>query len=149
MKTLADMRPVYVAGIGLHPYQNRSQTSYVTLGLRAVRESLEDAGIEWPDVESAYIGNALVGMAAGAAMLRYLGATAPRPLACDAPVRENPVRTRTPPPANPSSSLPGRIRLFAQPEDRLPFQLYYDYPTGASGQRASWTIFFQLLLPLW
>ena len=46
MKTLADMRPVYVAGIGLHPYQNRSQTSYVTLGLRAVRESLEDAGIE-------------------------------------------------------------------------------------------------------
>jgi acetyl-CoA acetyltransferase len=75
MKTLTDMRPAYVAGIGLHPYQNRSQTSYVTLGLRAVRESLEDAGIEWPDVESAYIGNALIGMAAGAAMLRYLGAT--------------------------------------------------------------------------
>ena len=75
MNTLADMRPVYVAGIGLHPYQNRSQTSYVTLGLRAVRESLADAGIEWPDVESAYIGNALIGMAAGAAMLRYLGAT--------------------------------------------------------------------------
>ncbi len=44
MKTLADMRPVYVVGIGLHPYQNRSDTTYVTLGLRAVREALADAG---------------------------------------------------------------------------------------------------------
>lgn len=75
MKTLADMRPVYVVGVGLHPYQNPSGTSYVTLGLRAVREALADAGIEWPAVESAYIGNALTGMAAGAAMLRYLGIT--------------------------------------------------------------------------
>jgi len=75
MKTLADMRPVYVVGIGLHPYQNRSDTTYVTLGLRAVREALADAGITWPDVESAYIGNALVGMATGAGMLRYLGMT--------------------------------------------------------------------------
>jgi acetyl-CoA acetyltransferase len=75
MKTLPDLRPVYVVGIGLHPYQNRSETTYVTLGLRAVREALADAGIAWPAVESAYIGNALVGMAAGAGMLRYLGMT--------------------------------------------------------------------------
>ena len=47
MKTLSDMRPVYVVGIGLHPYQNRSQTSYVTLGLRAVREALADAAIRF------------------------------------------------------------------------------------------------------
>lgn len=75
MKSLAQFRPVYVVGIGLHPYQNRSETTYVTLGLRAVREALADAGIRWPDVESAYIGNALVGMAAGAGMLRYIGTT--------------------------------------------------------------------------
>lgn len=75
MKTLADMRPVYVVGIGLHPYQNPSGTPYVSLGLRAVREALADAGIAWPAVESAYIANALTGMAAGAAMLRYLGIT--------------------------------------------------------------------------
>lgn len=74
-KTLADMRPVYVVGIGLHPYQNPSGTPYVSLGLRAVREALSDAGIAWKDVESAYIGNALIGMAAGAGMLRYLGIT--------------------------------------------------------------------------
>jgi acetyl-CoA acetyltransferase len=75
MKTLAEMRPVYVVGIGLHPYQNPSDTGYVRLGLRAVREALADAGIEWGAVEGAYIGNALVGMGAGPAMLRYLGIT--------------------------------------------------------------------------
>ena len=75
MKTLSDLRPTYVVGIGLHPYQNRSETPYVTLGLRAVREALDDAGIAWPAVESAYVGSALLGMAVGAGMLRYLGAT--------------------------------------------------------------------------
>lgn len=75
MTRLQDLRPVYVAGIGLHPYQDPSGASYVTLGLRAVREALDDAGIGWPAVQSAYIGNALIGMAAGAGMLRYLGAT--------------------------------------------------------------------------
>lgn len=73
MKSLAHFRPVFVVGIGLHPYQNRSETTYVTLGLRAVREALDDADIAWRDIESAYVGNALIGMAAGAGMLRYLG----------------------------------------------------------------------------
>jgi acetyl-CoA acetyltransferase len=73
--TLTDLRPVYVTGIGLHPYQRASETSYVTLGLTAVREALADAGIAWPAVQSAYIGNAMIGMAAGPAMLRYLGTT--------------------------------------------------------------------------
>jgi len=75
VKTLKDMRPVYVTGIGAHPYQYRSGASYAQLGLRAVREALVDSSINWPDVETAYVGNALVGMAAGAAMLRYLGVT--------------------------------------------------------------------------
>ncbi|MBE7517852.1 MAG: thiolase family protein [Thermoflexaceae bacterium] len=75
MKTLAELRPVYVVGIGLHPYQRPSEKNYVLLGLTAVREALADAGIAWPAVQSAYVGNVLVGMAAGTAMLRYLGAT--------------------------------------------------------------------------
>ena len=52
-KTLREMRPVYVVGIGLHRYQRMSETSYVTLGLTAVREALADAKIEWRAVESA------------------------------------------------------------------------------------------------
>jgi acetyl-CoA acetyltransferase len=74
-KTLRELRPVHVVGIGLHKYQHLSDTTYVTLGLTAVRAALEDAGIEWPAVESAYTGTALIGMAASRPMLRHLGAT--------------------------------------------------------------------------
>ncbi len=74
-KTLREMRPVYVVGIGLHRYQRMSETPYVTLGLTAVREALKDANIEWRSVESAYTGTAMLGMAASRPMLRYLGAS--------------------------------------------------------------------------
>ena len=74
-KVLNQMRPVYVVGIGLHRYQYLSDTTYVTLGLTAVREALKDARIHWSSVESAYTGTALLGMAASRPILRYLGAT--------------------------------------------------------------------------
>lgn len=74
-KTLSDLRPVYVIGVGWHRYQFASETSYVTLGLTAVRAALTDAGIKWPSVESAYVATALLPMAPGRAMLRHLGAT--------------------------------------------------------------------------
>jgi acetyl-CoA acetyltransferase len=74
-KTLREMRPVYVVGIGLHRYQRMTETPYVTLGLTAVREALKDANIEWRSDESAYTGTAMLGMAASRPMLRYLAAT--------------------------------------------------------------------------
>lgn len=72
---LRDMRPVYVVGIGFHRYQFLSETSYVALGLTAVREALADARLQWPAVESAHVARALLPMAAGRPMLRHLGAT--------------------------------------------------------------------------
>lgn len=66
---------VYVAGIGLHPYQFPSDTPYTHLGLTAMRAALADAGLAWPQVQSAYVGTAAIGMAAGRVMLRHLGAT--------------------------------------------------------------------------
>jgi len=74
-KLLSEMRPVYVVGIGLHPYQKASSTSYVALGLHAVRAALSDAGLEWKDVESVFHANCLLGMAPTRVMLRHLGAT--------------------------------------------------------------------------
>jgi len=74
-KTLKDLRPVYVVGVGWHPYQNPSETPYVTLGVTAIRQALADARVEWPAVESAYVATALLGMASGRPMLRHLGAT--------------------------------------------------------------------------
>lgn len=68
-------RPVHVAGIGLHRYQRRSGTSFVELGVTAVREALDDAGIVWPDVDAAVVGSALLGMAPGRVMLSRLGTT--------------------------------------------------------------------------
>jgi acetyl-CoA acetyltransferase len=73
--TLKDLRPVYVVGIGFHRYQFISDTPYVDLGLTAVRAALDDAGLAWPMVESAYVAKALLPMAPGRAMLRHLGAT--------------------------------------------------------------------------
>lgn len=72
-KVLNELRPVYVVGIGLHPYQYLSETPYVALGLRAVHEAISDAGIEWPAVDSAYVAKALLPMAPGRPMLRHLG----------------------------------------------------------------------------
>ena len=53
-KTIRDMRPVFVVGIGLHKYQHMSDTTFVTLGLTAVRQALADAGIQYSDIESAF-----------------------------------------------------------------------------------------------
>ena len=66
---------VYIAGIGLHPYQFPSETPYTHLGLTAVRAALDDAGLRWNQVQSAYVGTTSIGMAAGRVMLRHLGST--------------------------------------------------------------------------
>ena len=74
-KILRELRPVYVVGVGWHRYQHDSPTSYVELGLTAIRQSLSDANVEWPMVESSYVATARLGMAAGRAMLKHLGAS--------------------------------------------------------------------------
>lgn len=75
MSALLKDNAVYVVGIGMHPYQFASETPYVTLGLRAVREALADAGIAWKEIQSAYVGTAAIGMATGRVMFRHLGST--------------------------------------------------------------------------
>lgn len=75
VNTLKDFRPVYVVGIGLHRYQKLSETTFVDLGLTAVRAALDDAGMAWAGVGSVYHGNAFLGMAPTRVMLRHLGGT--------------------------------------------------------------------------
>ena len=72
-RTLRELSPVFVIGAGWHPYQAASETTYVELGLTAVREALADAGIAWAAVDSTYVGTALLGMAPGRSMLKHLG----------------------------------------------------------------------------
>ena len=79
MVTLKEARPVYVIGVGMHKYQFVSDTLYIDMGLTAVRAALKDAGIAFPEVESAYIGCTGIGMAAGRIMFNHIGSTG---LAC-------------------------------------------------------------------
>jgi acetyl-CoA acetyltransferase len=79
MVKLSEGRPVYVIGVGMHKYQFVSDTLYIDMGLTAVRAALKDAGIGFPEVESAYIGCTGIGMAAGRIMFHHLGSTG---LAC-------------------------------------------------------------------
>ena len=72
---LDEHRAVYVVGVGLHRYQRPSDTTYVELGLTAVRAALGDAGVPWGDVDVAYTADVNIGFAAGRTMLRYLGTT--------------------------------------------------------------------------
>jgi acetyl-CoA acetyltransferase len=72
---LAALRPVYVIGVGNHRYQRRSATSYVELGLAAVRAALADAGVAWSAVNSAYCATTQLDMAPARPMLRHLGCT--------------------------------------------------------------------------
>ena len=74
-KTLRDLRPVRVIGIGLHRYQRTSETTYVELGLGAAREALGDADIPFSEVESAFVGTTNLGIAAARPMLRHLGSS--------------------------------------------------------------------------
>jgi acetyl-CoA acetyltransferase len=73
-KLIGDLRPVYVIGVGWHRYQYLSETSYVELGLKAIRDALADANIPWSEVQSSYVAHARLGMAVGRPMLRHLGA---------------------------------------------------------------------------
>jgi acetyl-CoA acetyltransferase len=72
---LRDLRPVYVVGTGLHPYQKPGDTPYTALGAAAVRAALGDACLEWPQVETAYTGTATTAMGLSRLMYRHLGAT--------------------------------------------------------------------------
>ena len=105
-RTLTDLRPVHVVGIGLHPYQAPGTQPYTELGLTAVRAALDDAGIGWPEVETAFVGTALVAAASGRPMLRHLGATG-----TSITHVENASASRSS--ADESSARPTRLRLRA------------------------------------
>lgn len=74
-RPLRELRPVWVVGVGLHPYQKASETPYTALGVHAVRAALADAGLGWKEIESAYTGTATTAMGMSRLMYRHLGAT--------------------------------------------------------------------------
>ncbi|HYY05685.1 MAG TPA: thiolase family protein [Candidatus Limnocylindria bacterium] len=67
------MRPVYVAGVGLHPFGRFADKSLTALGTHAVRAALADAGVGRGGFQAAFCGTVYGGVAAGHKVLTALG----------------------------------------------------------------------------
>lgn len=67
------MRPVYLAGTGLHPFGRFGETSVTALGAHAVRAALAEAGVGRGGFQAAFCGTVYSGVAAGHKVLTALG----------------------------------------------------------------------------
>jgi acetyl-CoA acetyltransferase len=67
------MRPVHVAGVGLHPFGRFADTSLTALGAHAVRAALAEAGVGRGGFQAAFCGTVYGGVAAGHKVLTALG----------------------------------------------------------------------------
>ena len=66
------MTNVYIVGAGIHPF-GRHESSGLDQGVFAVRQALEDVGLDWADMQFAFGGSNAAGSAD--AMLPRLGLT--------------------------------------------------------------------------
>ncbi len=64
-----------VAGVGMSAFGRHPDKSVVDLGVGAILEALEDAGIAWGDVEAMYCGAAGAGMTPGTGIAAEIGQT--------------------------------------------------------------------------
>jgi acetyl-CoA acetyltransferase len=65
---------VYIVGVGIHPF-GRFDKSYEQIGSEAASQALRDAGVSWPDIQSAYLSRMYLPATSGARILRRLGGT--------------------------------------------------------------------------
>lgn len=67
------MRPVYVTGVGLHPFGRFADTDLTTLGTVAVQRALGEAAIRRDGFQAAFCGSVYGGVATGHKVLTALG----------------------------------------------------------------------------
>jgi len=68
------MSDVVILGVGMHPF-GRFDKSYEELGADAAAAALRDAGLEWSQVQAAYLSRMYLPATSGARILRRLGST--------------------------------------------------------------------------
>jgi len=68
------MTDVVILGIGIHPF-GRFDTSFQAMGSQAARLALEDAGVDWQQIEFAYLSRMYLPATSGARILKTLGCT--------------------------------------------------------------------------
>jgi acetyl-CoA acetyltransferase len=71
------VRPVYVRGVGLHPFGRFPQRSLTQIGAAAVRDALAEAALERNEFQAAFCGCVYGGVAAGHKVLTLLGRCGP------------------------------------------------------------------------
>ena len=69
--------PVYLTGIGIHPFGRFPDLDVTQLGLAAIRSAVEDSGLERPDFDAAFCASVYSGVAAGHKVLSRVGWTGP------------------------------------------------------------------------
>jgi acetyl-CoA C-acetyltransferase len=68
------MADVCIIGTGIHPF-GRFDKSYEELGAEAAAQALREAGVSWPQIQSAYLSRMYLPATSGARVLRRLGGT--------------------------------------------------------------------------
>ncbi len=68
------MSDVVIIGAGIHPF-GRFDKSYEELGADAAAAALRDAGLEWSQIQAAYLSRMYLPATSGARILRRLGST--------------------------------------------------------------------------
>ncbi|BBD98393.1 lipid-transfer protein [Sphingobium amiense] len=69
-------RTVYIAGVGMTPFVKPSVSpSYISMGATATRDALRDAGIDYADLQQAYVGYVYGDSTSGQAALYDVGLT--------------------------------------------------------------------------
>ena len=69
------MTGVSIVGVGLHPFGRFGEKTAGEIGRDAVKMALQDAGVEWRDIDTAYMSTMYLPATSGARILRPLGAT--------------------------------------------------------------------------
>jgi len=68
------MADVVIIGVGIHAF-GRHEKSYEEMGADAAAAALRDAGIQWSDIQAAYLARMYLPATSGARILRRLGST--------------------------------------------------------------------------
>lgn len=69
------MKEVAIIGVGIHKFGRFENKTYHDLGQEAAKMALQDAGLEWKDIQMAYLSKMYLPATSGARILKPLGAT--------------------------------------------------------------------------
>lgn len=69
------MREIAIIGAGIHKFGRFDGKSYMDIGREATINALKDAGVNWQDIQAAYVSEQFLPATSGPRILRPLGAT--------------------------------------------------------------------------